>query len=110
MDIKHSEDKIVISSIDEQDRTYVNILYEAMNIYADRKKEYGGGFRRYGIYGACFLIKDRSNRLWDAIRLRGHIQERDALDVINYGAIALISSRENNFGGEFWPIEDDDNV
>lgn len=106
MEIKQSEDKIVIGDIDEQDRVYVTILCEAMKVYAHRRGEYGGGFRRYGFCGACFFIKDRANRLWDAVNYRHMIEDRDAHDVINYAALALIMKREGNYGGEFWPGRD----
>ena len=53
--------------------------------------------------GAAFFVKDRSNRIWDALQANGKFMEEDAVDIINYAAFALISQDEGNLGGEFWP-------
>jgi hypothetical protein len=103
MKLHQHEDSVTIDVDDPQDRVYIGILFDAISIYAERKAKRGGGWRRYGFNGAAFFLKDRANRVWDACRLRGTFEREDAIDVLNYSIIAIMSLEENNFGGEFWP-------
>lgn len=83
------------------------VLDEALNIYMLRNDKYKDNWRRFGLKGCLFRIRERAERAWD--HLMGWDgesyqsgDEDDLIDMINFCAFAIRAIREKNTGGTWY--------
>lgn len=99
-------DKIWIWEVEvdtESEKSQMEVLLKAMEVYAERNIKYKDNWRRMGARGALIRIRERAERLWDSMWERPGPDMDDAIDLINFAAFLVRSDTETTHGGEWWP-------
>jgi hypothetical protein len=83
------------------------VLLRALDIYAERNVRYADNWRRSGWRGVVVRIRERSDRLWDAMWPGGIPYgpgpADDAIDLINFaGFLVRAIEGETTRDGEWW--------
>jgi hypothetical protein len=83
------------------------ILLRALDLYAERNEQYQDNWRRSGWKGVVVRIRERSDRLWDAMWPGGIPYGPgpvdDAIDLINFAAFLVRAIEgETTRDGEWW--------
>jgi hypothetical protein len=102
---------IVVPETDAE-KDQLEVLLEALRIYAERNEHYKDNWTRMGWRGMLVRVQERAERLWDS--LWDHQTELtdsflpardgkldDALDLINFAAFTIRGVRAGNRDGEW---------
>ena len=106
LEFREGDKCITIIYDDADDQAHLKPIIQALKIYSGRRERYQSGWRRLGALGNAFFMKDRANRVWEALKNGPGCQSfnyEDCVDMINIAAFCYRSAHEENYGGEFWP-------
>jgi hypothetical protein len=96
----------------EAERRQAEVFVEALAKYAERNAHYHDNWRRMGYRGMLVRVRERAERLWDALfwsdgpttdyTLWSEARLDDAIDLINFAGFLVRAVRAANRDGNWW--------
>jgi hypothetical protein len=98
----------------EAEREQLKVFIKALHIYSERNEKYNDNWKRMGWRGMLIRVRERAERLWDALwgavpiegtqsaLVSGPIDVDDAIDLINFSAFLIRAVDAGNRDGNWF--------
>lgn len=105
------ESRVGPSTEDPAYREHAEILAQALRLYGERNEMYKDNWRRFGWRGCLFRVRERAERMWDALwdlpmehraGPKARAAEDDAIDLINFAVFTIRAIRSGDRDGSWW--------
>lgn len=88
----------------------LSVMLEALTRYEQANVKYKDNWRRMGWRGMLVRVRERAERLWDAlwdkdpnrVPIKGKGDLDDAIDLINFACFLVRAVRDGNRDGSWW--------